>query len=131
MLLQSIASCINGLKSGIDAVQAVVKKQGTRVTEAENRIAVLEDKDLGRELAARALRLRIEQVRRATETDMSRCVSRESEEVKANLQTCITEPTQIEADRQSNSLNYRKRRLYETNVKRYERVKDWSHTEDR
>ncbi|MEQ2216117.1 hypothetical protein XENOCAPTIV_010925 [Xenoophorus captivus] len=56
MLLQSIASSINGLKSGIDAVQAVVKKQGTRVTEAENRIAVLEDKDLGRELAV-ALRV--------------------------------------------------------------------------
>ncbi|MEQ2166768.1 hypothetical protein GOODEAATRI_031623 [Goodea atripinnis] len=51
MLLQSIASSINGLKSGIDAVQAVVKKQGSRVTEAENLIAVLEDKDLGRELA--------------------------------------------------------------------------------
>ncbi|MEQ2236318.1 hypothetical protein ILYODFUR_011435 [Ilyodon furcidens] len=54
MLLQSIASSINGLKSGIDAVQAVVKKQGTRVTEAENLIAVLEDEDLGRELAVGA-----------------------------------------------------------------------------
>lgn len=44
-LLQNIASSITGLKSGMDAIQTVVEKLGTRMAETETRLASLENKE--------------------------------------------------------------------------------------
>uniref|UniRef100_A0A3P8RLF1 Reverse transcriptase domain-containing protein n=1 Tax=Amphiprion percula TaxID=161767 RepID=A0A3P8RLF1_AMPPE len=61
-LLQGVASDMTGLKSGMDAVQAMVEKLGSRLAEAEVRISALEDEGRLRGNAAETAAATIKQL---------------------------------------------------------------------